>query len=419
MILFILCLIPNIIQVIKVIGAASRAIWGVPETLFLPFLSWLLLIILFTLWVTVAVFLPTTSDLHYKVLISTNVSIENRTYINQEGASFMYSNGTDCSIHEFNVQHSVTDGILVLKNSNNRNISEPTISCQFSDFHTPPLIIVLELYLLFMFLWLANYIIALTQCSLAGAFAIWYFLHHKLKQSVLCKCALLRGFLKAFIFHSGSLAMGSLLIAILQFIEFVLVFIIHRLRSYSYQYKILLYVLRALVCITFCVEKFLKYVNRVVYIEIAIYGTGFCTSVCKALKLFINSPIKFAVKDTLTIFTFFLLRVAIIALSALIAYFLIVYNSPVTTLFYHGRVLTYSLAPLIFILFISFVISTAFLSVYSMAIDTIFICTLEDKSGKIGKEFEIIRKSREFKEPPEEKTDDKSVETSKSASPKK
>ena len=419
LILFIICLIPNIIQVIKVIGVASRVIWGVPESLFLPFLSWVLLIILFTLWITVAVFLPTTSDLHYRILISTNISIEDRTHVNQAGEAFTYTNGTSCTIPEFNVLHSVTDGVLVLKNSTNRNITEPTISCQFSDFNTSSFIIYLELYLLFMFLWLANYVIALTQCSLAGGFSIWYFLHHKLKQRVACKCALLRGFLKAFLFHSGSLAMGSLIIAVLQFIEFILVFIIHRLRSYSYRYKFILWILRALVCVTFCVEKFLRYVNRVVYIEIAIYGTGFCTSVCKALKLFVNSPVQFAVKDTLTVFTLFLIRIAIIALSIIIAYFLIVHNSPVTNLFYRGRVLTYSLAPLLFVIIICFVISTAFLSVYSMAIDTIFICTLEDKSGDIGKEFEIIRKSRELKPLPEEKGDDKNLEMSQSASPKK
>ena len=419
LLLFVLCLIPNIIQVIRVIGVASKAIWGVPESLFLPFFSWLLIILLFTLWVTVAVFLPTTSELHYKILISGNVSDADRMYLDLAGQNLMYSNGTSCNIPEFNAQHSVTGGMIVLKNSTNRSIYESTIACQFSDFDTPTLIILLEVYLLFMFLWLSNFIIALTQCSLAGGFAIWYFLQHKLKRSVLCKCALLRGFLKALVFHTGSLAMGSLIIAVLQFIEFILVFIIHRLRSYSHQYKFILWILRALVCVTFCVEKFLKYVNRVVYIEIAIYGTGFCTSVCKALRLFLSSPIKFAVKDTLTVFTLFLLRIATIALSAVIAYFLIIYNSDVTRLFYHGRILTYSLAPLIFVLFVSFIISTAFLSVYSMAIDTIFICTLEDKSGSIGKEFEIIRKSREMKPLPEEKVHDGNLELSQSASPKK
>ncbi|KAI6653742.1 Choline transporter-like protein 4 [Oopsacas minuta] len=410
LVLFVICLIPNIFQVIRVIGAASRAIWGVPESFFLPFLSWFLLVSLFALWASVAIFLPTTSELHYKILISTNITDADRTFTNLAGSMFQYVNGTECDIREFDTLHNVSGGMLVI-HAQNRTITDPTISCQFSDFHATTFIIIVELYMLFMFLWLSNYVLALTQCSLAGGFAIWYFINHKLKKSVLCKCALLRGFLKAFIFHSGSLAMGSLIIAIIQFVEFVLVFLIHRLRSYADRYKIVRWILRALLCLTFCIEKFLKYVNRVVYIEIAIYGTGFFGGLQKAFKLFITSPIKFAVKDTLTILTLFLLRLSIISFSAVIAYFLIGYNSPVNTFFQQGNVLTYSLVPIIFLLFISFAMSSAFVSVYGMAIDTIFICTLEDTDRDIGKEFEVIRKSRELKEIPEDRFVKKDPET--------
>ena len=401
LVLFVLCLIPNIFQVIRVIGAASKAIWGVPESFFIPFISWLLLVILFTLWAASAIFLSTTSDLHYKILITTNLTLQERTYTDLDGATLIYTNGMGCNLDEFNEIHNVTNGVKVIP-ADNRTVMDPTILCQFSDFHTSNFVIFLEFYLLFMFLWLSNYILALTQCSLAGGFAIWYFVGYKTKRSVFCKCALLRGFFKAFIFHTGSLALGSLIIAIIQFIEFILVFIVHRLRSHS-EYKVVRWVLRALLCVTFLVEKFLKYVNRVVYIEIAIYGTGFCVSMYKAFRLFVTSPIKFAVKDTLTILTLFILRLSIIAFAAVIAYFLIAHNNPVTSFFQHGQLLTYSLVPIILLLFIAFAISSAFVSVYGMAIDTIFICTLEDKDGDIGKEFSAIRKSRELKELPEEK----------------
>ena len=406
MVLFIICLIPNLIQVIRVIGSASKAVWGVPESFFLPFISWILLVVVFALWAGSSVFLATSSDLSYKIIISSNLSVSERTFSN----GLVVNNGTDCSISEFNAINGVTNGMLVINRTNSGNISDPTISCQFSDFNTHTSLIILEFYLLFMFLWLSNYVIALTQCTLAGGFSFWYFIHYKLKKTVCCKCALLRGFLKAFLFHTGSLALGSLVIAIIQFIEFILVFIQHRLQAYSDKLKLVKWILRALTCVVFCVERFLRYVNRVVYIEMAIYGTGFCFSLCKAVKLFVSSPIKFAVKDTLSILTLFLVRIAIISLTALIAYFIIAYNSPLTTFLYNGRVLTYSLIPLLFLIFISYVISSAFVSVYSMAIDTIFICTLEDRSGDIGKEFEVIRKSRVMTTAEKEKIDSDNVE---------
>ncbi|WP_411023708.1 hypothetical protein, partial [Salmonella sp. s51228] len=96
-------------------------------------------------------------------------------------------------------------------------------------------------------------------------------------------------------------------------------------------------------------------------------------------------PFKFVVKDSITTFMLFLVRIAIIALTAVIAYFLIDYDSIVTRYFYQDRMATYSLIPIAFLILISYLIASAFVSVYSMAIDTIFICLLEDRGSDVGK----------------------------------
>ena len=39
----------------------------------------------------------------------------------------------------------------------------------------------LQIYHLFGLLWVGNYILALGECTLAGAFASWYWAYHKPK----------------------------------------------------------------------------------------------------------------------------------------------------------------------------------------------------------------------------------------------
>ena len=62
--------------------------------------------------------------------------------------------------------------------------------------------------------WILNFIIALGQCTLAGAFASWYWAWDKKKD--VPALPLMASLGRTLRYHTGSLAFGSLIIAIIQ-----------------------------------------------------------------------------------------------------------------------------------------------------------------------------------------------------------
>ncbi|TST47750.1 Epidermal retinol dehydrogenase 2 [Bagarius yarrelli] len=118
---------------------------------------------------------------------------------------------------------------------NRTNITKqcPGAQCLFafyggeSVFHR--YIFLLQLFNLLIFLWLVNFTIALGQCTLAGAFASYYWA--KRKPEDIPSFPVLSSFFRAIWYHTGSLAFGSLILALVQFIRIVLEYMDHKLKG--------------------------------------------------------------------------------------------------------------------------------------------------------------------------------------------
>ena len=68
-------------------------------------------------------------------------------------------------------------------------------------------------------------------------------------------------------FHSGSLAFGALIIAIVQLARIILAYIQKKLKGRAG--KVAQCLLCCLQCCLWCLEKILKYINRQAYIEVS------------------------------------------------------------------------------------------------------------------------------------------------------
>jgi choline transporter-like protein 2/4/5 len=144
----------------------------------------------------------------------------------------------------------------------------------------------MQIYMLFGMLWVTNYFIALGECTIAGAFGSYYWAWNKAKDIPLFTTG--ASFLRAFFFHSGSLAFGALIIAIIQIIRIILAYIQKKLKK-NKENKIVHAILTCMQCCFFLLEKVFRYINRHAYIEIAIYGYDFCTGACHAVKLILRN----------------------------------------------------------------------------------------------------------------------------------
>ena len=116
-------------------------------------------------------------------------------------------------------------------------------------------------------LWTAQFIFACQIMIIAGSVSAWYFTRDKSKYG----CSKVRSPMcvalgRLVFFHLGSVALGSLLIALVQLARAVLMYIQEQCRGS--QNEVVQYVLKCLSCCMWCLEKVLKFLTRNAYIMI-------------------------------------------------------------------------------------------------------------------------------------------------------
>ncbi|XP_022065800.1 choline transporter-like protein 5-B isoform X4 [Acanthochromis polyacanthus] len=332
---------------IALLKEGSKAISYIMSTLFYPVITFFLLAICIAYWAVTAVFLASSGNAVYKVAPADD--------------KCMYANLT-CNPQTFNKS----------------NITKvcPGSQCMFAFYGGESMyhryILVLHLCNLFVFLWLVNFTIALGQCTLAGAFASYYWALKK--PDDIPACPLYSSFSRAIRYHTGSLAFGSLILAVVQMVRIVLEYLDQKLKGS--QNACSRFLLCCLKCCFWCLERFIKFINRNAYIMIAIYGKNFCTSSKDAFFLLMRNVVRVAVLDKVTDFLLFLGKLLISGSVGVLAFFFFSRKIPV----FQEEVpsLNYYWVPLLTVIFGSYMIAHGFFNVYAMCVDTLFLCFLWD-----------------------------------------
>lgn len=119
-------------------------------------------------------------------------------------------------------------------------------------------------------------------------------------------------------------------------------------------------------------EKFMRFVNRNAYVVCAIRGTNFCESAREAFSLLLRNVVRVAVLDKVTDLLLFVGRLVIVSAIGLASFF--VFTGQVNYVNEYLPPTNYYLVPVITTTVGAYFISGLFFSVYTMAIDTIFLC---------------------------------------------
>uniref|UniRef100_A0A8K9XZV2 Choline transporter-like protein n=1 Tax=Oncorhynchus mykiss TaxID=8022 RepID=A0A8K9XZV2_ONCMY len=338
---------------IALLKEGSRAIGYIMSTLFYPIITFVLLAICIAYWAVIAVFLASSGDAVYKVMSTQD--------------KCMYANLT-CDPEKF----SQTNVTMVC----------PGSQCTFAFYGGESLyhhyIFVLQLCNLLVFLWLVNFTIALGQCTLAGAFASYYWALRKPQD--IPSCPLFSSFSRAVRYHTGSLAFGSLILAFVQMFRIVLEYLDHKLKGAHNAFA--RFLICCLKCCFWCLEHFIKFMNRNAYIMMAIYGKSFCTSAKDAFFLLMRNVVRVAVLDKVTDFLLFLGKVLISGSVGVLAFFF--FTRKITVIQEEVPSLNYYWVPLLTVIFGSYLIAHGFFNVYAMCVDTLFLCFCEDLERNDG-----------------------------------
>ena len=119
-------------------------------------------------------------------------------------------------------------------------------------------------YYLFGTLWIIQFIIACQHIVIAGAVSAVYFTRDKDWLNPITSFLILRSIRNLIRYHLGTVALGSAIIAAVQFIRVLIEFLEEQLRTT--ENKVAQYALKCLQCCFYCVEKVLKYINVNAYI---------------------------------------------------------------------------------------------------------------------------------------------------------
>lgn len=174
-------------------------------------------------------------------------------------------------------------------------------------------------------------------------------------------------------YHVGSIAMGSFLIALITFIRLVFEYIVYQYEKVGNKenpvYKILKCVIR---CILWCLDKYVKFITKNAYIQIALHSESFCTSAWNAFCLVIRHAGRFGSAGMIGWIMMILGKGTIMGASAALTFIYIKEGYPEVTQPLVGTLIVAAVAYLVGSLFLSIFsfACTAILHSFILAEDT-------------------------------------------------
>lgn len=230
-------------------------------------------------------------------------------------------------------------------------------------------------YHIFGCLWGWGVITGFNQVSIAGAIASYYWTLNKRNMP---RFPLFQAVVRTLLYHMGSICIGAMLLAIVQFLRVLL-------RVFQWHAKGLKkipgskWIFCCIDCCLKCLTSIVKWMNKNAYIIMALEGTAFCKSASTAFGLLTRNAFKLLAIDFISTFVLFLGKVSVSAAVFFGTWAIMRSQSSVLNL-------NFTFVPAIVVALGSYVVATVFFGVYSMAIDTIFMSYLEDTERNDGSE---------------------------------
>lgn len=197
---------------------------------------------------------------------------------------------------------------------------------------------------------------------IAGAVAAWFFTRNKTR----LEQPIWNSLINLLRYHIGTVAFGSFLIAIVQFIRVIFKAIEYSLRDPGNSVTKCLLV--SCQCCLSCFERFLQYLTRNAYIETAMNGYSFCTAGRKAFSLLASNALRVFAINSVGDFVLLLGKLFVVLSTVLIGMELIQKKEGI-----HHTWIPLALAGIF-----AYLVSHCFITVFEMTIDTIFLCFCED-----------------------------------------
>ena len=409
---------------IAIIKEASKAIQQMPCLPFLPFVTGFFTLAFFALFIWMAFFIYSLEYITVGTILSdfqnvmtTTINVNCTQVYNEAQIAELQNNiteiqrlkalGTNMSVTEsapefagIEISALIAQGQkLLLQDAPDYAIQRVCSGLeQLEQFASYELDTAMLFFHLFAWLWTNQIIAAINLCIIAGAVADWYFTRpsgdpsRKGGDGNSFRYPILRSISRTFRFHLGSLIFGSLIVALVQLIRYIMMWLDEKTKDWQNKNKCFQIMFKVIHCLLLCFEKCIKYITENAYIMIAMRGYSFCDSCCRGLKLLFENMVQFMLVACFSRVIMVLGKIAIIAIGVTSLYFWLHYDPFFSlgdcdnSIFgcdsdlqkVYGGAITNKFFPVLVGAFCSYLCSRAFLFVYHTTIQTILLCFCED-----------------------------------------
>ena len=220
-------------------------------------------------------------------------------------------------------------------------------------------------FLIFGYFWLIAFILSCNEFVIVVSAASWYFSNKDIPDDdgIPGDAEVWKGFWWIPRYHFGSLALGSLMIAIVWCIRAIFEYAATKLQDATGENAFTKCLLTSIRCCLDCFDRFMRYLTRNAYIYLAISSENFCSSALNAFILVLKNSAKFAFVEGFSEMFMFIAKVCIAFISTITSLLIMNYTleSPVSS----------PILPGIIMLGVGLVVASIFVSIFDAASNTI------------------------------------------------
>ena len=180
------------------------------------------------------------------------------------------------------------------------------------------------------------------------------------------------GFKFAHINHCGSIAFGSFILAVVQFIRFVFLYVAKQAAKAGGDNQAVKIIIAIGDCVLRCVEKVCDYLNTAAFAYMAISGDSFCSSAWNGFLLNVKYMLKFTFANLIAKIFTFLGKVGIVVGNLFSCYFIMKYITK------DLEEISSIIGPLAIVGFVSFLTASIFLGLFDTAVMALMTCLAVD-----------------------------------------
>lgn len=184
--------------------------------------------------------------------------------------------------------------------------------------------------------------------------------------------SIFKGFWWSFRYNLGSLALGSFVLAVIWVIRIIFEYFEKKLQKWGGDNSVTKCATCAIRCCLDCCHRFVKFLNKNAYIQVALTGKNFCASAMAAFILALKNSSSFIITNGVGYLIQLLGKLSISVGNLLLAYVMLTQLDGVAA----GAQSPFP--PLIIVFAISYIMASIFMSVYSITSLTLLQCLYAD-----------------------------------------